>query len=134
MSERATAYKVLPPATPSAAGGELMVRPKVLRRPAHFGARSTIESPTPILIPLQQEQHPAEKPEPAFRAWQDDGKFAITLLAFIIVVNVVVSAWLSAISPVKPVSAQASATTAHAPAANAAVHVLDTSARDISEQ
>ena len=134
MSERATAYKI-PTPTAHPSGGELAVRPKVLRRPAHFGARNpVIESPAPILIPLQIEEAPTEKAAPAFRAWQDDGKFAITLLAFVIVINLVVSAWLSAISPAKPAPASASTATTHAPAANAAIHVLDSNARDISDQ
>lgn len=128
MSERATAFNLSSTGTPPA-GNELAVRPKVLRRPAHFGAKP-IESPVPVLLPLQSsefnEQPLASTPA---RAWQDDGKFAITLLGLVILVNIIVSAWLSAISPAKPTHATDAAPTAENP-----VHVLDTPTRDISEQ
>ena len=131
MSERATAYNLAPQATTPTPGNELAVRPKVLRRPAHFNAKASIVEPAsaPILVPFQPVPPAAEKTAPAFRAWQDDGKFAITLLTLVILVNIAVSAWLAAISPEKAVTAQ-SAPIAAAPA----VHVLDSSTRDISEQ
>lgn len=133
MSERATAYSIPPQATTPSPGNELAVRPKVLRRPAHFNAKTTmIESPAPVLVPVQFMQHTAEKPTPVFRAWQDDGKFAVTLLGIIIVVNLLVSTWLAAISPAKTVATSAAPVTAAASASS--VHVLDTNVRDISEQ
>lgn len=135
MNERATAYKI-PPQAAASAGAELAVRPKVLRRPAHFNTKTAIEAPVPVLLPLHTAtSQAAEKPSPAaFRAWQDDGKFAITLLAIVIVVNLVVSAWLSAISPAKPMVAQVPLVEAPVDAATLLVPVPDNSARDISEQ
>ena len=137
MSERATAYRIAPQATAPAPGAELAVRPKVLRRPAHFNAKAAPlagpgESAAPVLVslPFQPVLPQPEKPVPAFRAWQDDGKFAITLLALVILVNLAVSAWLAAISPDKAIAPTAPVASVAAPA----VHVLDTSARDISEQ
>lgn len=128
MSDHATAYSIPQQPVSPPAGNELAVRPKVLRRPAHFSAQSLAEAPEPVLISLQHT-HAEQKHTPAFRAWQDDGKFAITLLALVIVVNLVVSTWLSAISPASTTETSTSLDTTPA-----AVHVLDSRARDISEQ
>jgi hypothetical protein len=130
VSERAAAYNLPPQATTPTAGTELAVRPKVLRRPAHFNAKANpIASPAPVLVPMQSVPQAMEKSAPAFRAWQDDGKFAITLLALVILVNVIVSTWLAAITPEKPVAASAISTPAAEP-----VQTLDSTPRDISEQ
>ncbi len=129
MSERATVYSIPPHANAS----EFAVRPKVLRRPAHFQSSLT-ESPAPVFIPLQQHVAiNAEKPAPPFRAWQDDGRFAITLLALVIGVNLLVSAWLAAISPL-PLKPTATTTSNNTTLTGAPIHVLDTNAREISEQ
>jgi hypothetical protein len=128
VSDRATAYSIPPQSASASTGNELAVRPKVLRRPAHFSARPLIEAPTPALIPLQHT-YTEQKLTPAFRAWQDDGKFAITLLALVIVVNLVVSAWLSAISP-----SPAAVKSTLIDTTPATVHVLDSHPRAISEQ
>ncbi|MDX2095700.1 MAG: hypothetical protein SFW64_07175 [Alphaproteobacteria bacterium] len=121
-----------PPPTPGAA--EPSVRPKVLRRPAQF-ARSAA-APTDIRLDERRSKAvPAAAPPPtpvapALPQWQDDGHFAIALLAIIIAVNVAVSLWLA------PGSAQApdAAAPVALPAAGAApaVHVLDALADDPS--
>lgn len=128
MSDRATAYSIPPQSVSPSVGNELAVRPKVLRRPAHFSAQSLIETPEPVLVPLQYT-HDEPKHSPTLRAWQDDGKFAITLLALVIVVNLIVSAWLSAISPISATTKPTLIDTAPA-----GVHILDKRPRDISEQ
>ena len=103
MSERATAHTItMQPATAREPGTDMAVRPKVLRRPSHFGVQSTIAAPMPTFVPVLTHPATEANAEPVSRAWQDDGRFAAALLAIIIVVNLILSTWLSAISPTPP--------------------------------
>lgn len=83
-----------------------LARPKVLRRPTQFSGSTPVtedlraESTSDVVIaafPLT-ERTQTKKPQAtrpfAHRAWQDDGRFAITLLAVVVIVNTVLAMWL----------------------------------------
>jgi hypothetical protein len=101
MHSRPTLAVSTPPAAADEAPSRVIaappVKPKVLRRPAQFSA-PTSHAPTPETTNLRTDA--LTKPEqPASQAltrpWQDDGRFAISLLAIVIVVNIALSLWLS---------------------------------------
>ncbi len=68
-----------------------------MRRPAQFSGAAPLEPSLAVLpsAPATAKTIPA-------RGWQDDGKFAVTLLALVIFVNLLLTFWLTAITP-KPV-------------------------------
>ena len=89
---------------------EPKMRPKTLKRPAQFSV------PPPPLLPLpiaKDLSEPLPALAPASLAWQDDGRFAVPLLAIILVLNIAVGYWLAApdrmikqIMPVDTLSSQ----------------------------
>lgn len=87
--------------TPPQDAAAPQVKPKILRRPAQFSspAAPSHDSATPDLRlnapPLASQHATTSLPRP----WQDDPRFAIALLAIIIIVNVALSLWLSPRSP-----------------------------------
>ena len=112
-----------------------LVRPKAMRRPAQFASQA-VAAPAPAELAPTTSQA-ASKPQVVTRPWQDDGRFAMTLLAVIILMNIAVSAWLSAISgpalpsrdaPVSPPSAAA-----ESPQRDT-IHILDDAASASSDQ
>lgn len=71
---------------------ELAVRPKVLRRPAHFSGTNPLHeiiSPEPVSIPLFPP-----KAEFSTTSWQDDGRFGLVLLAIVAIINISLMLWL----------------------------------------
>lgn len=129
MSERAASYTP-PLPVPQAADGS--VRPKVMRRPAQFASKALPAQPLPALLTQTDAAEPT-KTALHTRAWQDDGRFAITLLAIVILINVVVSAWLSAIAPTATPTA-AIPLISSAPDELKIVHILDDAAAAGSNQ
>ncbi len=73
-----------------------------MRRPAQFSGSGTtpflpmIAAATVTTIPLDA---PVSEKTPASRPWQEDGKFAVALLGVVILINLAVILWLSAIAP-----------------------------------
>lgn len=86
---------------------DAQARPKIMRRPAQFSntGAQIIPHSLPLNMPnITTDMAPSTPiPQPP-RAWQDDGRFAITLLALVIGINLLVSAWLSTITPEKSVA------------------------------
>jgi hypothetical protein len=76
-----------------------LAHPKILKRPAQFAgaSMSDIVSP-PVTVTLLPPSAAPAAPAPV-ALWSEDARFAVTLLAIIIVMNVVVSYWLSHIEP-----------------------------------
>lgn len=71
------------------------------------------------------------------RHWQDDGRFAVALLAIVIIVNVVVSVWLARMAPTQAPEAdsQASIYDAQAPStADVLLHELSEAGKAALEQ
>ena len=130
MIERAASYTL--PHVPQT--GDAGVRPKVMRRPAQFANKAITTQPLPTLL-TQADGADNTKAIPHARAWQDDGRFAITLLAIVIIINIAVSAWLSALDPA-PISPTTSIPLiSSAPSELKIVHILDDdAATDSSNQ
>lgn len=80
---------------------EAPARPKVLRRPPHLVPKT----PKPTLLPAATLvltetalEEPADDAAPALtKTWHDDRRFTFILLAIVILLNVAMVAWLSAI-------------------------------------
>jgi len=90
--------------TPNAATADGQARPKIMRRPAQFSTTNAEIIPHGILHPMPNitaEAPLLPNPTPE-RSWQDDGRFALTLLAIVISINLALSAWLSGITPTNP--------------------------------
>lgn len=73
------------------------VKPKIMRRPAQFSTPTltTANTSTPDLHLDAPQPVPQHLAAPMPRPWQDDPRFAIALLAIVIIVNVALSLWLS---------------------------------------
>lgn len=84
---------------PTESKSELMVRPKVMRRPAQFSVVEKLPPIPPAPLMLVPHNAPAIIAAPQARPWQDDGRFALVLLGLIIFMNLAVIAWLSALAP-----------------------------------
>ncbi len=83
------------PAAPAPRLESARAHPKILKRPAHFAASPPLALPsTAVMVTVA-----AMPTAPAAKSWSEDGRFAITLLAIIIVMNVVVGYWLSNVKP-----------------------------------
>lgn len=83
-----------PDPTPAThAATDLSVRPKVLRRPAHFsGSTASVEimrDTAPITPPSTAQ---ATAPTPL--AWQDDGRFGLVMFVLIASINIGLILWL----------------------------------------
>ena len=104
MRDQATTRKFSEPTLVSSAPAEAPARPKVLRRPAQFSSSATSNVITPIVVPptTKLDDMPDVTPVAPRPAWQDDGRFAVMLLAIIILMNVVVVSWLGLITPAAP--------------------------------
>lgn len=73
-----------------------------MRRPAQFSSPSaspTNNNTTPDLRLDAAQAAPQPLGAPLPRPWQDDPRFAIALLAIVIIVNVALSLWLSPSTP-----------------------------------
>lgn len=141
MNQRATLQTSnAPTASTVAPSADGAVRPKVMRRPAQFSTPAS-NLRVPPTLPLEQRLDaalrepaaPAVQATPSARAWQDDGRFAVALLAIVIVVNVAVSIWLSAMSP-PAVAPAASPEIAAAPATDTLIHELSAAGAAATEQ
>jgi hypothetical protein len=130
MNDRAKPF-VFHPALPQVSEGS--VRPKVMRRPAQFASRAITPQPLPALL-TQVDAPTNTKTVLHTRAWQDDGRFAMTLLAIIIVINVAVSAWLSAMTPLSLTPPASIPLISSPPSELKIVHILDDAAAASSNQ
>lgn len=85
-----------PPSDPApvsgAAAGDPSIRPKVLRRPAHFSGTPT-HDPSAETFPITPPAT-AANPQAAALAWQDDGRFGLVLFALIASINIALILWL----------------------------------------
>ncbi len=104
MSNHSNLAKKLPDSTPS----EPLVRPKVMRRPAHFSATTVAKTPAPSApAPARPRDTasenenlaaspaaPAASTSPAQKPWQDDIRFGIALLSILVLVNFALIMWL----------------------------------------
>lgn len=79
-------------------GSSASVHPKILKRPPQFSSRLRQESAAPDNMRITQDEPPEPPPTIMPLAWQNDGRFAVTLLAIIIVMNIALSYWLAQIS------------------------------------
>ena len=126
---------ILSPSTPPlAANGNPVARPKTMRRPAHFSHSEHPLAPATVNLALvaptaTPQRVGTDKTAPTTRPWQDDGRFAVILLALVIAVNVVVIAWLGAVHPPAPVVVEH-----HEVEKNPAVHLLDSTADNASTE
>ena len=91
--------------SPETAPSEPIARPKVMRRPPQFSSpTSATRQPATILAdqhldaPALDAAMPTTPASSITRPWQDDGRFAVALLAIVITVNVMVGMWLVAIT------------------------------------
>lgn len=108
---RIEATHIAPPTPSASRETEPQARPKVMRRPAQFGMRATTQS---LPLAAQADTHldamaaaapSAQAPnaaQAAARNWPDDGRFAVALLAIVIAVNLLVTAWLQTMAPTAP--------------------------------
>ncbi len=112
--DRVIALKAPSVAAPPADG---VARPKVMRRPAHFSDAAPATNVQPFSAP---ELIAREKPAPVSKSWQDDGRFAVALLAIVILTNLAVMAWLNHIGPHTKAGTSAPVLAAAPPKENAA--------------
>lgn len=82
----------------------MQARPKVMRRPAYFSHPPAPVVTSTAVIPadfpsLAQEKAQETEAATATRSWQDDGRFAIVLLAIVALVNLGVVLWLQSLNP-----------------------------------
>lgn len=103
-------------------------RPKTSRRPASFsGTPSGAAQPADWVALAPHTELPNVTELAPAKSWQDDPRFAISLVLLITLVNLVVSFWLSAITPSAPATeSHIEASPANAPSSDADVHLLDT--------
>lgn len=96
MNQTAIKQPVLSQTTATHASSSV-ARPKIMRRPAQFSqaAGEIILSDISLKAPSPTVADTASINPPASRTWQEDGRFAITLLAIVIGINLILSAWLS---------------------------------------
>lgn len=92
------------PGTP--ASSDMVARPKVMRRPSQFSQPASVLRSEPARAietrldapPTRDAATAPTQGAPTLRPWQEDGRFAVALLAIVIAVNVLVSIWLLGIS------------------------------------
>jgi hypothetical protein len=85
--------------------GDSTARPKISKRPAQFSSPAARASSVTALAPLLTPEAPMSAPATAASAhkpWQDDGRFAVALLTIVLLVNLIVSYWLSQVQPATP--------------------------------
>lgn len=132
MNQRAK-LRIESPAAPANAPlteTENVARPKVLRRPAQFSQPATpahpkLQPPIDIRLDAPARDTPTAAAPIAQRNWQDDGRFAVALLAIIIMVNVIVGVWLTRMAPAEAPVTPATTSTANDPAASEGVSLID---------
>lgn len=103
MGEPAASNISVHPASAGSHTPEALARPKVMRRPAHF-AHAPVTAPQATTIisdfpSLTSDGSPQAGTAATARAWQDDGRFAIVLLAVVVFTNLAMIAWLGHIRP-----------------------------------
>lgn len=101
MGEHASSPK---PAPSPASAAEGQARPKVMRRPAALAAPTPTHSAQIIAadFPSLTHESTASRHAPlpvTARAWQDDGRFAMLLLALVVLLNLAIIGWLGLITP-----------------------------------
>ena len=88
---------------PTAPHEEASAKPKVLRRPAQFSRKAAlpVEPAAPHLadIPVPAMAPRSHAATPATPHWQEDGRFGMTMVAVVLVVNVLLSLLLPLVNP-----------------------------------